>query len=268
MSNLAVAYETALTKLIETPKGLKKSPVKAKKTELQVSVPPMLVVNNTNNANAKNEADTRPFTMNPIGFILSQVDAMESHADQIHEALCFVLAGLAPLSGAAIAHDEKLKTLFSATFKGDTRARIAKWFGEFSPIRVKFNDNGSFKKVTYSSNTRDAALRDNKPVFDLEGAKLRPWYETSKARTKPANAPDYDTVRKSLQWMVARIAHAKGISHADVCAELGSWFAFGTDAVTGKAGKSAIEKLADEYASGDKFESWKVDFDLQAELKG
>lgn len=229
-------------------------------TEVQVHFAPTLVVDN-----GPAPAPEPAWVTDPVRYILTRSADMELVQTDIHLALCVLMGSLSVQSGASIAKDENLARLFSHDFKGDTRARIARWLGDWSPIRVKFHANGVFDKVTFSSNERDRAVKAGRPVFDLEGAKENPWYETGKARTKKASAPAMEGILKSLTWQVARIAYAEGLSLADVIDSLVKLAEpQGTES---EPKPSKLAAAAGTYVQSDKFRTWATEYDLIQALK-
>jgi len=142
--------------------------------------------------------------------VLRTLDAGSQNADDIHNALVGLLRESADLSKKDILADTGLARVFSHNFKGTNRAQIVSWIHEYTPIRVKFRDNGQFDKIAWSDAHVKARKEEGFRAFNIGAADANPWFYFEKARTKSVAKGDIDKAMAAFVKGVARAAYESG----------------------------------------------------------
>lgn len=139
--------------------------------------------------------------------VLEILNAAGATADQLHTNLVSILRECAGSTKAAIVSEPDLARIFSHSFKGLDRRRVVAWFETYSPVRVKFADNGKFEKIGWSKTHVAKAKEVGKPVFDADAAAADPWFEFEPAQTTKAKAVDLDKAITTFAKAVAKAAY-------------------------------------------------------------
>ena len=147
--------------------------------------------------------------------VIEILDTNGASADALHANLLAVLRECVGTTKAAIISEPDLARIFSHSFKGTDRKRVVAWVEAYSPVRVKFHDNGRFDKIawsrTYVKARKDAGL----PVFDVDGAEADPWFDFEPAgATTKAKAGDVDKALKAFAKQIARVAYETDVRSA------------------------------------------------------
>lgn len=74
-----------------------------------------------------------------------------------------------------------LNRLFKTEFRGIDRRRLVSWFETYSPIRIRFNPDGTFKDCAWSDAHVKSCKANGVPVFNINAARDNPWFEMGEA---------------------------------------------------------------------------------------
>lgn len=145
-----------------------------------------------------------------------------------------------------------LDKLFKVDFRGIDRRQLVTWFESFSPIRIAFEESGTFKQIRWSETHVKNCKRDGKPVFDLSAAANYPWWDMVEAakgmslKTRKAETIATMAVRAATK---AAIGESKdGKFRLDVFEHLIGQVI--------RAMRETGNKEALEYAGTDRMEQW------------
>lgn len=146
--------------------------------------------------------------------VIEILDSAGANAEQLHHNLVALLRECAGQTKASIVSEPDLVKIFSHNFKGVERRRVVAWFETYTPIRVKFADNGRFDKIGWSRTHVKAAKAADKPVFDADGAESDPWFDFEPANTTRTRAVDLDKAVTAFAKAVAKAAYPGNLRSA------------------------------------------------------
>ena len=122
-------------------------------------------------------------TGNPVAAVLYHIGSIGNHAEAIHAGMVAILDDMVGLDKRSVVKHDGLTQVFGAEFKGADRQRLVTWVETYTPIRVKFKDNGQFEKLGWSASYVKARKEAGEEVWQINEAAASKWYEAEKTRT-------------------------------------------------------------------------------------
>jgi hypothetical protein len=132
---------------------------------------------------------------------LAALDARSFNDAAIHAAFCDMAETCRTMTKKTIVESEDLKKVFRhPQFARKSFLQAITWIENFTPLRVKFKDNGQFEKLSVKSGAK----------WQLVTMRKTAWFDFEPKKTKTAAAGDPDRALKALALELARVAHEKG----------------------------------------------------------
>lgn len=155
----------------------------------------------------------------PAHRVCMALDQMADRAEAVQSAMVALIEGL-PVNKKLVQDDAGLAMVFGHSFKGVDRSKLVTWVQTYTPIRIRFHENGGFKDIKWSEQHIKECKESGRDVFDLANMKSHPWYEGAPTPSKPAAEGSFEKIMKSLERMVARAAYDEGVSVEQACEKL------------------------------------------------
>jgi len=188
---------------------------------------------------------SKKYQFGNTGAVVRALNNIGTNADKLHVAFCDMLEEAAASSKQSLLADgSDLAIVFAHAMPGLDRPKLMAWVEAFTPLRVKTNKAGRFEAVRWSAKHVKAAKRDGRPVFDIENARERPWYEFERKRTAAAAAGNLARALDAVAREVARTAHDQGKDVGEIARTFHKMLA-----------DQLVGKLTDEMIS-DKHQVW------------
>lgn len=175
--------------------------------------------------------------------VLRTLDTASQNADDTHGALIVMLRELSDMSKKDILADTGLARVFSHNFKGTDRQRIVSWMHEYTPVRVKFRDNGQFDKIAWSDAFVKAKKDEGFRAFNVGGADSNPFFYFEKASTKSVAKGNIDATMKQFVRGVARASYESGSLQS-------------TMALVSNRLENELSAMLTEYMASEKHIAW------------